>query len=72
MVRIVFLLACVCVDACVKYLWTRVCVAKLKCVFGWSAHVRMCVIARAHTGCLLSGVRAKGTPAFVILIPHTQ
>lgn len=62
-VRIVFLLACVCVDACVKYLWKkqkRVCAAEFKCAFGWIARVRMCEIVRAHTGCLLSGVRVTG------------
>lgn len=32
--RIVFLLACVCVDLCVKYnMYTSVCVAKPECVF---------------------------------------
>lgn len=63
MVRIVFLLACVCVDACVKYLWKkqkRVCAAEFKCAFGWIARVRMCEIVRAHTGCLLSGARVTG------------
>lgn len=53
-VRIVFLLACVCVDVC----------ATVQHVTKKRACVWMCGNVCAHTGCLLSGVRAKRTPAF--------
>lgn len=60
-VRIVFLLACVCIDV----MQTGACVTTLECVW---VSPSVC----AHTGCLLSGVRAKRRLLSVILTPHTQ
>lgn len=69
-VQIVFLLACVCIDVCVKFMWTIAGVATIPVHVHLDFNsVWMYGYVCAHTECLLSGVEVKVRLLSVIIAP---